>query len=441
MKNLFRTTLAVLALMGLPTAAAAGDGGAPLLMLERISTAVPWPRGLAFVDGELIVLARGRHRRAGGPIPEIEDLAGHLFGVDPAIADVVGPDSSPSALVTGNARLFAAPTEPPFRLWDRDRAAATDLDMDRPYCTLAWDPASRNLFVCGFSGRDMPDGSFRKNPTDSVLRFDTRSDEWHVVDAHRGDLVSPDDLGAWVPSDTYPHHDTSANAPPHGWVNGPNGATVVGRWLYVVAKDNNLLVRYDLSAIQSDPGAPPPPCEAVLGDRVDLRTADGVTSHVIWGHSALAAHGGHLYIGFRTTSQVIRVPLDPDGRLTEPVVGDLVARFDPYDPQRDRSADLMDLTFNAAGELFVSTAASGRVWKIGTPDGNPVFDGRAGSTHTPYLDLRALGGNARARTGNITFDDRGRLYVCSGTYERGDYAPGAPLPGVIYRVSPALDGN
>ena len=43
---------------------AAPEEAAPVarpVHLERISTAVPWPRGLAYVDGELIVLARGRH--------------------------------------------------------------------------------------------------------------------------------------------------------------------------------------------------------------------------------------------------------------------------------------------------------------------------------------------------------------------------------------------
>ena len=37
-----------------------------VVLLERITTAVPWPRGLVARDGELVVLARGRHRNAGG---------------------------------------------------------------------------------------------------------------------------------------------------------------------------------------------------------------------------------------------------------------------------------------------------------------------------------------------------------------------------------------
>ena len=60
-----------------------------VVQLERISTAVPWPRGLVFTDGKLFALARGRHRRAGGPDPAIEDMAGALFTVDPSISEPV----------------------------------------------------------------------------------------------------------------------------------------------------------------------------------------------------------------------------------------------------------------------------------------------------------------------------------------------------------------
>ena len=55
--------------------------------LERVSAGVPWPRGLALVDGEILVLARGRHRRAGGVDHSIEDFTGTIFRIDPEVAE------------------------------------------------------------------------------------------------------------------------------------------------------------------------------------------------------------------------------------------------------------------------------------------------------------------------------------------------------------------
>jgi hypothetical protein len=398
--------------------------------LERITTAVPWPRGLVFVDGELVVLARGRHRRAGGPDPSIEDLGGSLLRVDPSISEPVVKGSPAGPEVAGNAELLAAPTDPPFKLWDRSKVPASlDTRMDRPYCTLAWDPTSRNFIICGFSGADMPDGTFRKNASDSVLRFDTRTGRWSIIDVHDERLVDDTELGPWVPDDTYPQNDPRRDPPPHGWTNGPDGAAVVGRWLYVAAKDNSLLVRYDLGPIADDPEAGPPPAEPVFGDHVDLATPDGVQRTWVCGHSAVAASGGFLYVGFRTTSQVVRFPLEEDGTLRQPLVGELIALFDPYDEEIGRSHDLMDIAFNGEGELFVSTARAGSVWRVGVPDPAAVFDGREGTAHEPYVDLRELTENAKARTGNITFDEQGRLYVCSGNYDAE-----SPVAGVVYRV-------
>ena len=53
-------------------------------------TAVPWPRGVRYVDGKLYALARGAHRSAGGPQTDIDDLAGTIFVIDPG----EGPDFS-----------------------------------------------------------------------------------------------------------------------------------------------------------------------------------------------------------------------------------------------------------------------------------------------------------------------------------------------------------
>ena len=407
----------------------------PGLRLERVTTAVPWPRGLVVVNGDLIVLARGRHRRAGGPSPAVEDMAGTLFRVRTDVFEVVVPGRIAGQAVRDNAEVMVHPTEPAFRFWNRSLVPASrDTRMDRPYCTLAWDELTGNYFICGFSGVDMTDGTFRKNATDSVLRYDTRIDEWLVVDRHEPEGVSEDQLGPWISNDTYPHHDPVENAAPHGWLNGPDGATVVGRWLYVAAKDNSRLVRYDLSAVADDPRAGPPGGEVALGEWVDVRQADGLTATRIRGHSAVEASDGYLYVGFRTTSQVVRFPLADDGRLAQPVIGEVVALFDPYDPQTGTSHDLMDMAFNSRGELFVSTARAGAVWRIGVPDAAAPFDGRAGveAEPEPWLDLRALTGNPRGRTGNITFDAEDRLYVCSGNYDSG-----ADTAGVIYRAVPA----
>ena len=89
--------------------------------LERITTAVPWPRGLVVRGDELIVLARGRHRNAGGIDPRIEDFSGSLLAVDPEIAEPVVHGREAGEAVKRNARVFAGPSGPPFLLYDRSR--------------------------------------------------------------------------------------------------------------------------------------------------------------------------------------------------------------------------------------------------------------------------------------------------------------------------------
>lgn len=402
------------------TSSAAAQEPAPALRLERVTTAVPWPRGLAFLDdGRLIVLARGRHRRSGGVDASVEDRAGCLFVVEPALAEPFVAGRAPSPAVADNAALLAAPSAPPFHPWDRVTPPAADTRMDRPYCTLAWDAASQNLFVCAYSGVDRADGRFRKNATDALLRYDLRTSRWHVVEQHRPDAVPAAALTDVVSSAYYPHHDPAAAAPPHGWLNGPDGCAVAGDVLYAVAKDNSLLVRYDLRALRDDPGAPPPASQVVLGDTVDL---GGQATHVE-GHSAVAAREGWLYVGFRTTSQVIRLRLDAAGDVVRPIAAELVAQFAPRDATSGRSDDLVDLAFGPDGTLYVATARLGRVWRVGRPEPARPFVARE---RAPWLDLRALTGDASATCGNITVDARGRVYVCAGGYDGG---------GVVYRVS------
>ena len=410
--------------------------GFPGVRLERITTAVPWPRGLVIVDGELIALARGRHRNSGGIDPEIQDHSGSLFRVDPGRFEEVVRGEAAGHDVRRNGELFAAPDPRVFRLYDpADGEPIEAVAIDRPYCTLAWDEASRNLFICGYSGVDLPAKRFRKNATDSILRYDLRDRSWHVVEQHDPSAVPAAELGSVVSNEHYPHHDPAQNAAPHGWLNGPDGGLVVGRYFYAAGKDNHILARYDLSEIRRDPAAGPPPSEIVLDRRVDVRLAGEVGPIEALGPSALEARDGYLYVGYRTSSIVLRFPVHADGALVEPTVGELIAVFEPWDAERGRSANLIDIAFDSKGQLFVACAQEGRVWNVGVPDPARVFDGvDVGASPTenrPYVDLREFLGNPRARCGNITFDGEDRLYVCSGNYDSG-----TEIAGVIYRALP-----
>ena len=396
------------------------------IQLERISSAVPWPRGMVFLDGELLVLARGRHRSAGGCDPAVEDHSGSLFAVNRDVAEQVVRGTIASEPVQQNARLFVEPDADVFRVWDRDVPPLESPHMDRPYCTLAFDPTSRNLFVCGFSGVDLPERQFRKNATDSIHRYDLRTGRWYPVEMHDASVVPADELGYTVPNQYYPHHDPETNAAPHGFVNGPDGCEAVGQFLYSAGKDNHVLVQYDLAGIQADPDAGPPESRIVFREWLDVRAKDssgsGETRRIrAMGPSALAAHDGYLYVGFRTSSFVVRFPLETNGDVKQPLVGEAVAQFEPYDADKRHSADLMDLAFNSKGELFVACASSGRVWKIGVPDPDRVFDGRddLGTKNQPFVDLRALTDNPKAKCGNIVFDEQDHLYICSGNYDSG----------------------
>lgn len=363
-------------------------GEGPALVIERVSTAVPYPRGLALADGKLYVLARGRAREAGGVDPRLDDRAGTIFEVDPAIAEPLA--AGPSEAVRKNGKAFAEPTSPPFRLLDRSLADPTqDRATDRPYCTLRHDAATRSFYVCAFSGIDKAGGGFSKNASDALLRYDLRTRRWHEVE--RG-----------------------------GWLEGPDNCLVVGPWLYAVAKDNSRLVRYDLGPVAADPEARPEG-RLVLGDRFAVR-GRGTEQHL--GHSALARHGRHLYVAFRTSSTIVRIALDDAGLPVEPVVAELVARFEPFDPRTGRSANLTDMAFDSKGRLHVISAAPARVYRFSPSDG--VFDG---TRERPWADLAALTGNPRMKSENVLVDERDRVYVTSGDAYGAD-----PIGGAIYRV-------
>ncbi len=408
---MFSVSLAAALPLVLPTAAHAEAGP-----VERVTTAVPFPRGLQMVDGDLVVLARGRVRGSGGVSAEVEDRAGTLFVVDPTVSQPADePEVSPA--VRNNARVLAEPTDPPFMLWDRtSNPPEADTRTDRPYCVLRYHAASRSLFICGFSGIDMPPrpgaASFSKNATDSVLRYDLRTGKWSELERHQA--------GTW----DYPHHDPATNDPPHGLLKGPDNLLVVGDWLYAVAKDNSALVRYDLRPYIDNPDAPPPAGEVVFGETLNV---NGLGEQAYSGHSMLAERDGWLYVGYRTSSVIVRVRLTEDGQVQTPVEAQLVAEFTPFDPKTRETADLTDMDFDKQGRLYVVSAQPAAVYRF-TPDPANVFDGRRDTGAAPWLPLaERLGRDTKSE--NVLIHD-GHVYVTTGD----GYAYQAKADGTVYRA-------
>lgn len=405
--------------------------------LQRVTTAVAWGRGMAIVDGDLIILSRGRHRGEGGVSQDLVDHAGTLWRVDPSVSEPVIPGERAGQAVRSNAEVFAAPTGPPFHLYDYSAPPEDDILMARPYCALAFDEASRNLFVCAYSGAELSTG-FRKHATDAVYRYDLRDKRWHVVEQHDPNVVPRNALGAVISNEYYPHHDPETNPPPHGWPNGADGCIGVGEYLYVPAKDNHLVVQYDLDEIRRDPSAGPPNSRPVLGPTMVISHPGGEQEMEVLGPSSVAVHGDFLYIGYRTSSVVVRVRLAEDGDIVrEPdgrVKGELIAVFEPWDAKKKRSGNLYDIDMSADGELFVSMGREGRIWRI-TPDPDRPFYGNdqteRPTTAPPFLDMTALVGR-KSGSNNIYVDrDGGYLYVSNRNNDTGE----GQIHGTIYRVA------
>ena len=141
----------------------------------------------------------------------------------------------------------------------------------------------------------------------------------------------------------------------------------------------------------------------------------------------------HLYLAYRTSSVVIRLPVDARGQIEQPVEAELIAVFEPWNQATRRSANLIDMAFNSRGELFVSCAKEGRIWKLGRPDPQRVFygDDKSGRplSAKPYVDLRQWTG-VKTGCGNLLFDPQDRLYVCVGNYDTGN-----KLAGAVYRIT------
>ena len=398
-----------------PIALAASQDVAPPV-IHRVTTVSPFPRGLAIVDGDLYVLSRGRVRDAGGVAAGVDDKAGTIHRVDP---DVAQPATEPevSDAVRNNGEPFALPTSPPFNLWDEAADPPhSDRETDRPYCGLRWHEPTHSFYICAYAGVDKPGGAggrnFSKNLTDAVLRFDTRTGLWSEVERHDTEAGG-----------IYPHNDPGNDAPPHGWVNGPDNLLPLGDWLYVVAKDNSVLVRYDLTQYVDDPSAGAAPSEFILGAQFTTTNAGAID---FLGHSGLAERDGWLYVASRTSSHIIRMRLDDAFNPVAPHEIELLAQFQPWTRQ-SRATDITDIAFDDAGRLYVVGAMPSRVFRF-TPDPSSILDARDGSL-APWVDFAAATNNPRMKSENILVHDN-RLYITSGD----GYGFQGTAAGTVYRV-------
>lgn len=145
----------------------------------------------------------------------------------------------------------------------------------------------------------------------------------------------------------------------------------------------------------------------------------------VTGHSALAFHEGWLYVAGRTSSRIVRLALDENFVPREPLRIETVAQFEPFDPVTRRSADITDMTFDDRGRLYVVCAQPARVHRF-TPDpARPYTDARE-----PWLDLAARLGKPRLKSENILCAG-GWLYITSGD----SYAHQAGADGAVYRAA------
>lgn len=402
--------------------------------LQRLSTAVPWPRGITINRKTAYVLARGVPRRSRGPHPFVFDRAGTIFTVNTAVWEWVEPkkpDKPVSKRVRANARVFASPDPKVFKLWgryDKGNQARTpweDIETDRPYATLVRDADSRNFFICGFSGIDNAPQSnkynFRKNANDAILRFDHRNKTWHEVERHNANMVpkkvrmSPDTMWFDEISGYYPNKSSKL---PHGLLNGPDGLLVFGDYLLAVAKDNDMLARYSLDRIRKNPNARHPRSDVIFKFE-KVKTVNAGRVH-IGGYSSLAVHDGMLYLGGRDKNLVVRMPIRDDAELDKSAI-ELVADL-------GEGAALIDLAFDSSGRLFTSTASLGAIWKIPTaPTRGGVYHAK---NHRPWFELKRF--NVKGKCTNIAFDSDDRLYVCTNNDDIGGEEP--HTAGTVYRI-------
>ena len=356
--------------------------------VERLTTTVPFPRGLAMADPDgdgvelLYVLSRGRVRDSGGVDSTVDDRAGTIWEVDPA---------------TGETTVYAEPTSPPFKLLDRSISPPSDdTQTDRPYCTLRWDETTRSFYLCAFSGIDLAEsdpakaefGSFSKNYTDAVLGYRVDEEQWFEVDRH------DPRYGADFPG-----------GDGRGWAKGPDNVLPVGETLIVAAKDNSRLVAYDVSSDDAPP-------RILMGETVTLVNKNNEQRNVL-GHSALGYRDGWLYVAFRTSGEVIRVPLidGEEGLVARPDAAELLAQFQPWVPADRKSANITDLSIGPDGDVYVVSAMPAKIYRF-TPDPAAIRDFVDGGE--AWADLASLTDNPRMKSENVLAVDDGTVYVTSG---------------------------
>lgn len=348
-----------------------------------VTTAVPFPRGLVRDGDTLYVLSRGRVRDAGGTDVAVDDRAGSVWAVD---------------LASGAAREAGVATDPPFRLLDRSLPAALDdVRTDRPYCILRRDPATGVLYFCAFSGIDKPIDAyagagdrqyFRKNRSDALFSFDPATGKYAEV--FRG--------------------------PP---LDGPNNCYVWGDTLLVANKEASSIVGIDLSTRKA---------VVLAGREFDV---EGLGRQTYLGHSMIAVRDGWVYLGFRTSSVILRVresDLRRAGGSGAPLRAQLLAVFDPFDRATGVTADLTDMAFDDAGDLYVVSAKPARLFRF-RPDPRRVPDFRGGKG--AWADLFVIAGKPKMKIESLLVEGRGRVLVTSA-----DAAPGQPKgwAGTVYRV-------
>jgi hypothetical protein len=312
-----------------------------------------------------------------------------------------------------------------FSLWDREQGF-DDVKTDRPYAALAFDAASDSFFVACFGGIDLTESAaksdsdrkflFRKNPSDAIVRYHRPSNTWHAFDRHQFNAaeIAPERTNS-VPNKFYP---LDQKTPPCGFLNGPNGLLIDGKYLYAVAKDNHLLVRYDLTAIRANPSQTTTPLPEILGQGPNGEAGEEANKYD--GPCALAISGNKMFIAFRSNGRIYRFDLDTEGQLIRNT-WKLVAYF-PVTTQT-KGTNLIDMKLDNNGQLFAAVAdgladKQGAVWKI----------------PSDAIDFKPTSENAYARFPNstisaIAFDAENQLYVCSNAKEGQ-----SKLGGTIYRV-------
>lgn len=137
--------------------------------------------------------------------------------------------------------------------------------------------------------------------------------------------------------------------------------------------------------------------------------------------------GAWLYIGYRTSSVILRIALDEQFLPAQPLEAKMVAYFDPYDPPTRASANITDINFDGRGRLYVVCASPARLYRF-TPDPLRPYDARDGKAQ-PWAHLAGLTGNPGMKSENALYQN-GWVYVTSGdgyAYQRG-------AEGTVYRI-------